>query len=102
MSKGIIRKGVLLIFVNLIFFSLIASADDGGSSKSGSEFSNNAFTSASESSSDQIKRIGPPGPGGGTGGNPIPVNGGLLILTVGSFIIWSLKIRKQLQDDQGI
>jgi len=96
------RRGVFLIFANLFFFSLIATAGNGGSSKSDSDFGKSGFTSASESSSEQIKQIGPPGPGGGTGGNPIPINGGLLILTAGSIAFWSVKIRKQLRNEQDI
>ncbi|MDA3894161.1 MAG: hypothetical protein PF517_21075 [Salinivirgaceae bacterium] len=51
-----------------------------------------------KSDADRNKSVGPPGPGGGTGGDPIPISNGLIMLLVGSTVYLSKKVFKEFKD----
>lgn len=95
------RIYILIITFGIIIFTANISLADGKQppppSKKSKSFSKGKFSKSSSWNKDggNVKGIGPPGPGGGDGGNPVPISGGLSFLLIGSAIYFGKKIRDE-------
>lgn len=86
-----IQNKIILIAIGLILSTISYSQEKG-------TFDSQAFEK--KETKDAIKQAGPPDAGGGTGGNPIPINKGIGLLLAGSFIFFAHKINRALKDEQ--
>lgn len=96
------KISILLISFVVIIFTTNLSFADGRQppppSKKSKNFSKSKFAKGSKwdnNSGAPDRTLGPPGPGGGTGGNPIPISSGLSFLLIGSAIYFGKKLHDE-------
>ena len=88
-----------IISILIILFSISFTYGESMPNKKGN-FSKGSFSKNSTWSNtkgNNKKQLGPPGPGGGTGGNPAPISNGMYILLIGSTIFLTKKISNEIK-----
>ena len=94
---------IFILSLLILFASTSFASGDVLSSKKGN-FSKGNFSENSvwnkNSKNDYKRQLGPPGPGGGTGGHPAPISGGIYILLAGSALFIAKKIKNEIESHQ--
>ena len=86
-NKYNIMKKKIQILIIILILSLSLSAQKSGNFSKG-KFSN-------EWVKPDVKKQGPPNPGDGQGGNPIPISSGLSFLIISSLLYFGNKLYKE-------
>jgi len=91
------RHIIIVLSVCLIATTAIANNTKKSDTKKGN-FQKQTFVNKKGTDTENLKGVPNPG-GGGGGGGPIPINGGLSILIIGSIAFWGRKIQEELKDE---